>query len=122
DRIGLVHDIPGLTASILGQVPQNHSLFHGQHMAVRGAGELFRHIYWTPNRVEEDATMRADMLIGGRWSGSGSGKTENVTSPFDGTVVGEVPVAAVEDVDAALAAAEAGAGAWRGARAARGGG
>ena len=52
-----------------------------------------------------------DMLIGGRWR-PGAG-VEEVTSPFDGAVVGTVPVATVEDVDAALAAARAGAERWR---------
>ena len=55
-----------------------------------------------------------EMLIGGRWRpASGAGPVEEVTSPFDGSVVGTVPVATVEDVDAALAAAQAGAGRWR---------
>jgi acyl-CoA reductase-like NAD-dependent aldehyde dehydrogenase len=55
-----------------------------------------------------------EMLIGGRWRpASGPGAVEEVTSPFDGAVVGTVPVATVEDVDAALTAAQAGAGRWR---------
>ncbi len=53
-----------------------------------------------------------EMLIGGRWR-SGGGTVEEVTSPFDGAVVGTVPVATVEDVDAALAAAQDGAEVWR---------
>jgi glyceraldehyde-3-phosphate dehydrogenase (NADP+) len=54
------------------------------------------------------------MLIGGRWRpASGVGAVEEVTSPFDGAVVGTVPVATVEDVDAAMTAAQAGAGRWR---------
>ena len=43
----------------------------------------------------------------------GASAVEEVTSPFDGSVVGTVPVATVEDVDAALAAAQAGAERWR---------
>jgi acyl-CoA reductase-like NAD-dependent aldehyde dehydrogenase len=39
--------------------------------------------------------------------------TEPVTSPFDGSVVGTVPVAGPEDVERALSAAEHGAQAWR---------
>jgi acyl-CoA reductase-like NAD-dependent aldehyde dehydrogenase len=55
-----------------------------------------------------------EMLIGGRWQpGAGPRRVEDVTSPFDGTVVGTVPVGTVEDVDAALAAAAAGAQRWR---------
>jgi hypothetical protein len=33
-----------------------------------------------------------EMLIGGRWQPAGSDRTEDVTSPFDGTVIGTVPV------------------------------
>src|ERR687896_1525748 len=54
-----------------------------------------------------------EMLIGGRWRpASGSGQSEDVTSPFDGSVVGTVPVAGTEDVEAALTAAERGAVTW----------
>jgi glyceraldehyde-3-phosphate dehydrogenase (NADP+) len=54
------------------------------------------------------------MLIGGRWrSAIGTGKTEDVMSPYDGSVVGTVPVAGVRDVDAAITAAEQGAAVWR---------
>jgi acyl-CoA reductase-like NAD-dependent aldehyde dehydrogenase len=54
------------------------------------------------------------MLIGGRWrSVSGSGRSEEVTSPYDGSVVGTVPVAGLADVEAALQAAEQGARTWR---------
>jgi glyceraldehyde-3-phosphate dehydrogenase (NADP+) len=54
------------------------------------------------------------MLIGGRWRpAAGSGQTEEVTSPYDGSVVGSVPVAGTDDVEAALRAAEHGAQTWR---------
>src|ERR1700712_3791225 len=53
------------------------------------------------------------LLIGGRWADSLAGREEDVTSPFDGSVVGAVSRAAVEDVDAALAAATEGAKVWR---------
>jgi glyceraldehyde-3-phosphate dehydrogenase (NADP+) len=53
------------------------------------------------------------MFIGGRRQAARSGRTEEVTSPFDGSVVGTVPVASPEDVDAALGAAELGAVTWR---------
>ena len=54
-----------------------------------------------------------EQLIGGRWAASQSGREEEVTSPFDGAVVGSVPVADRADVDAALTAAVRGAQVWR---------
>jgi acyl-CoA reductase-like NAD-dependent aldehyde dehydrogenase len=54
-----------------------------------------------------------EMLIGGTWQAAASGRTEDVTSPFDGTVTGTVPVAGPADVRAALDRAEAGAVTWR---------
>jgi acyl-CoA reductase-like NAD-dependent aldehyde dehydrogenase len=55
-----------------------------------------------------------EMLIGGRWRpAAGAGQREDVTSPYDGSVVGSVPVAGADDVEAALAAAEHGARTWR---------
>src|ERR687884_1392257 len=60
------------------------------------------------------ATARTEMLIGGGWRpAAGSGRTEEVTSPYDGSVVGTVPVAGPDDVEAALRAAEHGARTWR---------
>src|SRR5919199_632174 len=57
---------------------------------------------------------RTEMLIGGRWRpAAGSGQTEEVTSPYDASVVGTVPVAGTDDVEAALSAAEHGARTWR---------
>src|SRR5437867_6911974 len=57
---------------------------------------------------------RTEMLVGGRWrSASGPGRSEEVTSPYDGSVVGTVPVAGLADVEAALQAAERGAATWR---------
>jgi acyl-CoA reductase-like NAD-dependent aldehyde dehydrogenase len=57
---------------------------------------------------------RTEMLIGGRWRpAAGSGAREEVTSPYDGSVVGTVPVAGADDVEAALSAAEHGARTWR---------
>src|SRR5215216_3861183 len=53
------------------------------------------------------------MLIGGEGRPAVAGRTEHVTSPYDGSVVGTVPVAGGEDVEAALTAAEAGAVRWR---------
>ena len=54
-----------------------------------------------------------DLLIGGTWSGGKSGQIEEVRSPYDGSVVDTVPTAGLEDVEAALAAAERGAVTWR---------
>jgi acyl-CoA reductase-like NAD-dependent aldehyde dehydrogenase len=54
-----------------------------------------------------------EMLIGGTWQSAASGRAEDVTSPFDGTVIGTVPVADAADVRAALDRAEAGAVTWR---------
>jgi len=54
-----------------------------------------------------------EMLIGGRWQPAASGRTEDVTSPFDGSVTGTVPVADGSDVRAALDGAEIGAVTWR---------
>ena len=46
-------------------------------------------------------------------SSPASGRHEDVKSPFDGTVAGSVPLAGLEDVDAALTAAVEGAKVWR---------
>jgi len=54
-----------------------------------------------------------EMLIGGTWRPAASGRAEDVTSPFDGTVVGTVPVAGAADARAALDRAEHGAVTWR---------
>ena len=54
-----------------------------------------------------------EMLIGGSWQPAASGRTEDVTSPFDGTVIGTVPVAGAADARAALDRAEQGAVTWR---------
>jgi len=53
------------------------------------------------------------LLIGGRWVEPRTGRHEDVKSPFDGTVAGSVPLAGLEDVDAALTAAVEGAKVWR---------
>lgn len=56
---------------------------------------------------------RKDLLIGGTWAKPAHGKYEEVHSPFSGETVGEVAVADLSDVSAALAAAELGARVWR---------
>ena len=53
------------------------------------------------------------MLIGGTWQAAASGRTEDVTSPFDGTITGTVHGQAQADLRAALDRAEAGAVTWR---------
>jgi glyceraldehyde-3-phosphate dehydrogenase (NADP+) len=55
-----------------------------------------------------------NMLVGGLWCPAlGDRRTEEVRSPFDGSVVGAVPVSGPADVEAALAVAVAGAAVWR---------
>src|SRR3954469_20884986 len=54
-----------------------------------------------------------ELLIGGQWTASQSGREEEVTSPYDGAVAGIAPIAGAADVDAALTAAVAGARVWR---------
>ena len=54
-----------------------------------------------------------ELLIGGTWQSAASGRTEEVTSPFDGAVISTVPVAEAGDVRAALDRAELGAVTWR---------
>ena len=54
-----------------------------------------------------------EMLIGGAWCPAASGRSEEVTSPFDGSVAGTVPVADAADVRAAIGQGEQGAVTWR---------
>src|ERR1700761_1757401 len=54
-----------------------------------------------------------DVLIGGTGRAAADARTEEVTSPFDGTVDGTVPVAGLDDVAGALDRAETGAATWR---------
>lgn len=54
-----------------------------------------------------------EMIIAGRWSPAASGAVEDVTSPYDGAKVGQVPVAGPADVEAAMSAAQVGAATWR---------
>jgi acyl-CoA reductase-like NAD-dependent aldehyde dehydrogenase len=57
--------------------------------------------------------LSVKLLIGGQWVEAVSGRQDEVTSPFDGSVVGSVSLAGLEDVDTALAAATEGARVWR---------
>jgi acyl-CoA reductase-like NAD-dependent aldehyde dehydrogenase len=64
--------------------------------------------------LEERFMDLTPMLIGGNWRPAvGTGLTEDVTSPYDGSVVGTVPIAGKDDIESALTAAEAGAARWR---------
>ena len=58
--------------------------------------------------------MRTELLIGGQWrSTARTEEVEQVTSPYDGSVVATLPTAGLDDVEEALAAAERGAVTWR---------
>src|SRR4051794_562930 len=46
-----------------------------------------------PDETNEEKAMTTQLLIGGRWIDARSGAIEQVRSPFDGSVVGEVPTA-----------------------------
>ncbi|MEN9753345.1 MAG: hypothetical protein RL670_1036 [Actinomycetota bacterium] len=56
---------------------------------------------------------RKGLIIGGQYVAPSAGGYEEVHSPFDGRVVGEVATATVKDVDQALAAAVRGFEIWR---------
>src|SRR5918997_3943719 len=57
--------------------------------------------------------MSATMIIGGERRAAVSGAVDEITSPWDGRVVGTVPRAGRADADAAVAAAVEGAVVWR---------
>src|SRR5699024_7235168 len=63
----------------------------------------------------EYAMTRSELLIGGTCQAprSGSGRLTDVVSPFDGRIVGQVPVAGDVDVEAAVVSASRGAEIWR---------
>src|SRR3989442_8937612 len=63
--------------------------------------------------LKEGVFMRAELLIGGQWRSAASGQVEEIHSPYDGSVVGTVPTAGLEDVEQAMVAAERGAVTWR---------
>ncbi len=65
---------------------------------------------------EKRAVLPANrgLFHGGRWHGAVAGGTMAVTSPADGLSLGEVAVAGREDVDAAVAAANAAFPGWAG--------
>lgn len=53
------------------------------------------------------------LLIGGEWVAARAGETENVTSPFNGDIVGEVALARPADATLAIDAAVRGFDVWR---------
>ncbi|MHB0929370.1 MAG: aldehyde dehydrogenase family protein [Candidatus Nanopelagicales bacterium] len=57
--------------------------------------------------------MSHGLLIDGAWRPAHAGLAEAVLSPFDGRTVGEVAVAGIADVEAAIASAVRGAHEWR---------
>src|SRR5690242_13699947 len=59
-----------------------------------------------------EAPRACQNLVGGRWAAS-SGGTRPVTSPYTGTVVGQVGLSGPADVAAAVSAARAAFPAWR---------
>jgi len=65
------------------------------------------------SREADTAMTEGQILVDGDWVAARSGQTEEVRSPYDRRVVGQVAVADVADVEAALAAAERGAVVWR---------
>ena len=57
--------------------------------------------------------MTADMVVGGERRPAVSGSVDEITSPWDGRVVGAVPRAGTADCEAAVSAAVHGAALWR---------
>ena len=53
------------------------------------------------------------MLIAGDWTNGSSGKSEPVICPADGSEIGQVPHASIEDLDTALESSKAGFDIWR---------
>ncbi|MBD1548453.1 NAD-dependent succinate-semialdehyde dehydrogenase [Roseibium aggregatum] len=54
-----------------------------------------------------------NLFIANEWRGASDGATRQVTDPATEAALGTIPVATVEDLDAALAAAERGFAVWR---------
>ena len=57
--------------------------------------------------------MTAHMVVGGERLPAASGAVDEITSPWDGRVVGTVPRAGAADCETAVAAAVHGAARWR---------
>ncbi len=54
------------------------------------------------------------LYINGRWQPSSSGDCQEVIDPATEAVLGTIPTATAEDLDAALTAAQQGLAIWRG--------
>jgi malonate-semialdehyde dehydrogenase (acetylating)/methylmalonate-semialdehyde dehydrogenase len=52
-------------------------------------------------------------LIGGQWRRPGRGEVREIVSPYNGQVIGTVPMSGAEDVEQAVVAAKAAANEWR---------
>lgn len=57
--------------------------------------------------------VHGELVIGSSWAHAHDGSLEEISSPYDGHIVGEAAVASLADVEAALAAADHGAALWR---------
>ena len=60
------------------------------------------------------AYEKLELLIGGKWTAGTSGKTEPVLNPATEEVLGHLPHASADDLDAALEACREGFAVWRG--------
>jgi malonate-semialdehyde dehydrogenase (acetylating)/methylmalonate-semialdehyde dehydrogenase len=56
---------------------------------------------------------RCENLVAGRWQRAAGGASRALTSPYTGTIVGEVQLSTAADVEAAVAGARAAAEGWR---------
>lgn len=59
-----------------------------------------------------DGYAKLELLIGGRWLQGAAGESEAVVNPATGEELGRLPHAAAEDLDAAIAASQAGFAVW----------
>ncbi|MDF0488443.1 NAD-dependent succinate-semialdehyde dehydrogenase [Sphingomonas sp. H39-1-10] len=58
-------------------------------------------------KLKADGWLREMNAIGGEWRSADSGRTEEVTDPATGTVIGTIPWAGAAETNAAIAAAQA---------------
>jgi succinate-semialdehyde dehydrogenase/glutarate-semialdehyde dehydrogenase len=59
-----------------------------------------------------DGYAKLELLIGGRWQQGSAGESEAVVNPATGEELGRLPHATAEDLDAAIAASQAGFAVW----------